>query len=181
MPRITGLEFIRSLKQPPPVIFTTAYPQYALESYEVNALDYLVKPISFDRFLKAAFKAREFYEVRESNRVTGTEQGYFFIKADQKLVKVNYNEILFVEAMQNYIIIHTAAKKLITYLTFRAIEDYLPPDRFLKVHKSYIIAMDKIDSIEGTDIRIGTHYIPISRNLKDEVMERLLGGKFLRR
>ena len=181
MPRITGLEFIRSLKQPPPVIFTTAYPQYALESYEVNALDYLVKPISFDRFLKAAFKAREFYEVRESNRVTGTEQGYFFIKADQKLVKVNYDEILFVEAMQNYIIIHTAAKKLITYLTFRAIEDYLPPDRFLKVHKSYIIAMDKIDSIEGTDIRIGTHYIPISRNLKDEVMERLLGGKFLRR
>jgi DNA-binding LytR/AlgR family response regulator len=181
MPRITGLEFIRSLKQAPPVIFTTAYPQYALESYEVNALDYLVKPISFDRFLKAVLKAREFYEVRESNQAGGTEKGYFFVKADQKLVKVNYEDILFVEAMQNYIIIHTAGKKLITYLTFRAIEDYLPSDSFLKVHKSYIVAMDKIDSIEGTDIRISTHYIPISRNLRDEVMERLLGGKFLKR
>ena len=181
MPKITGLEFIRSLQQPPPVIFTTAYPQYALESYEVNALDYLVKPISFDRFLKAALKAREFYEVRESNQAAGNEKDYFFIKADQKLVRIGYSEILFVEAMQNYIIVHTPSRKLITYLTFRAIQDYLPADRFLKVHKSYIVAMDKIESIEGTDIRIGTHYIPISRNLKEEVMERLLGGKFLMR
>lgn len=179
MPTITGLEFIRSLKLPPPVIFTTAFPNYALESYEVNALDYLVKPISFDRFLKAALKAREFYEVREFNREAGA--AYFFIKADQKLVKLQFTDILFVEALQNYIVIHTKEKKLITYLTFRAMDDYLPPDLFLKVHKSYIVSIDKIDSIEGNDIRIGPHYIPISRNLKEAVMDRLTGGKFLKR
>ncbi len=179
MPTITGLEFIRSLKHPPPVIFTTAFPNYALESYEVNALDYLVKPISFDRFLKAALKAREFYEVRESNRETGGS--YFFIKADQKLVRVQFDDILFVEALQNYIVIHTKEKKLITYLTFRAMDDYLPADLFLKVHKSYIVSVDKIDSIEGNDIRIGQHQIPISRNLKEVVMDRLTGGKFLKR
>ena len=179
MPTITGLEFIRSLRQPPPVIFTTAYPQYALEGYEVNALDYLVKPISFDRFLKAALKAREFYEVRESNR--DADAAYFFIKADQKLVKVQFADILFVEALQNYIVIHTKDKKLISYLTFRAMEDYLPGELFLKVHKSYIVSIGKIDSIEGTDIRIGQHYIPISRNLKEAVMARLTGGRFLKR
>src|SRR5687768_7130342 len=115
MPRMTGLEFIRSLKDPPPVIFTTAYPQYALEGFEVNALDYLVKPISFDRFLKAVLKAKEFYEVRESN--AGGAADYFFIKADNKLVKIFYDDILYAEALQNYVTIHTKEKKFITYLT----------------------------------------------------------------
>ncbi len=181
MPKITGLDFIRTLKDPPPVVFTTAYPQYALEGFEVNALDYLVKPISFDRFLKAALKAREFYEIRESNAVAKTGNEYFFIKADQKLVRINYADILFAEAMQNYVTIHTKEKKYITYLTFRTVEDYLPADRFIRVHKSYIVAADRIDSIDGSDIRIATHYIPISRNLKDEVMEKLLKGKYLKR
>ncbi len=183
MPKITGLEFFRTLQSPPPVIFTTAYPQYALDGFEVNALDYLVKPISFDRFLKAALKAKEFYEIREKNSVIATSQGagYFFIKADNKLVKLDYEEVLFAEALQNYVVIHTAGKKYITYLTFKAVEDYLPGDRFVKTHKSYIVAASKIDSIEGNDIMIGQHHIPISRNLKEEVMEKLLKGKFLKR
>ncbi len=184
MPKINGLEFLRSLKHAPPVIFTTAFPQHALEGFELNALDYLVKPVSFERFLKAVMKAREYYEIRQKNVAAAGETtgpGYFFIKADNKLVKVAYDDILFVEALQNYVTIHTTDKKYITYLTFKSIEEYLPSDQFIKTHKSYIVAASKIESIDGNDIRIGSHHVPISRNLKDEVMEKLLKGKFLKR
>ena len=183
MPKITGLDFFKTLQNPPPVIFTTAYPQYALEGFEVNALDYLVKPISFDRFLKAAMRAKEFYEVREKNSTGSGNQAndHFYIKADNKLVKLEYKDILFVEALQNYVVIHSNDKKYITYLTFKSVEEYLPSSLFIKTHKSYIIAASRIESIEGNDIRIGQHHIPISRNLKDEVMDKLLKGKFLKR
>lgn len=183
MPRITGIEFFKTLQQAPPVIFTTAYPQFALDGFELNALDYLVKPISFDRFLKAALRAKEYFELREKNAANASPEaaGYFFIKADNKLVKIAYDEILFAEALQNYVMIHTKDKKYITYLTFKSVEEYLPPARFVKTHKSFIVAADKIDSIEGNNIRLGNHDIPVSRNLKEEVMERLLNGKFLKR
>ncbi len=181
MPKITGLDFFKTLQNAPPVIFTTAYPQYALEGFEVNALDYLVKPVSFDRFFKAVLKAKEFYEVRDTNRKETESSDYFFIKADNKLVKILFDEVLYVEALQNYVTIHTAARKYMTYLTFKSVEDYLPADKFLKVHKSYIVAASKIDSIEGNDIRIGQQHIPISRNQKDEVMDKLLKNRFLRR
>ena len=184
MPKITGLDFFKTLKNPPAVIFTTAYPQYALDGFEVNALDYLVKPISFDRFLKAALKAKEFYEVRQKNKAEagpGTASEYFFIKADNKLVKILFDDILFVEALQNYVTIHTTTKKYISYLTIKSVEDYLPAGRFIKVHKSYIISAAKVDSIDGNEIRLGQHHIPISRSLKDEVIDKLLKGKFLKR
>ena len=189
MPKITGLDFFKTLKNPPPVIFTTAYPQYALDGFEVNALDYLVKPISFDRFLKAALKAMEFYEVRnepgklsgKTELATGTTAEYFFIKADNKLVKIFLEEILFVEALQNYVTIQTISKKYISYLTIKSVADYLPADRFIKVHKSFIISAARVDSIEGNEIRIDQFHIPISRSLKDEVTEKLLKGKFLKR
>jgi len=185
MPKISGLEFLKTLIHPPPVIFTTAYPQHALEGFELNALDYLVKPVSFERFLKAALKAKEYYEVRQKN-VTGENEttgqnDYFFVKADNKLVKIVFDDILFAEALQNYVTIYTVDKKYITYLTFKSVEEYLPADKFIKTHKSYIVSASKIDSIEGNDIRIGNHYIPVSRNEKEEVMERLLKGKFLKR
>lgn len=182
MPKITGLDFFKTLRHAPPVIFTTAYPQYALEGFEVNALDYLVKPVSFDRFLKAALKAKEYYEVREKNiSETAPTKDYFFIKADNKLVKIAFDDILFAEALQNYVTIHTKEKRYLSYLTFRSVEDYLPADQFIKVHKSYIVAAHKIDSIDGNEVSIGQHHIPISRNLKEEVMEKLLKGKFLKR
>src|SRR5436190_3120689 len=185
MPKISGLDFFKTLKYAPPVIFTTAFPQHALEGFELNALDYLVKPVSFERFLKADLRAKEYYEVRQKNSAEGatgvTTPDYFFIKADGKLVKINYDDILFVEALQNYVVIQTREKKYITYLTFKAVEDYLPSNRFIKTHKSYIISASRVDSIEANDIRIGQHHIPISRNLKDEVMEKLVNGKFLRR
>src|ERR1043166_5241655 len=181
MPKITGLEFFKSLQHAPPVIFTTAYPQYALDGFDLNALDYLVKPISFERFLKAALRAKEYYEIRIHNEETPTEkkEDYFFIKSDNKLVKIFFDEVLFIEALQNYVTIHTADKKYITYLTFKSVEEYLPADRFIKTHKSYIVSASRVDSIEGNEIRIGNHHIPISRNEKEEVMEKLLKGKFL--
>lgn len=181
MPKITGLEFFKTLQNPPPVIFTTAYPQYALEGFEVNALDYLVKPISFERFFKAVLKAKEFYEVRETNHQEANDIDYFFIKVDNKLEKIMFADVLFAEASQNYVLIHTPLKKYMTYLTFKSVEEYLPAKMFLKVHKSYIVATSRIDTIEGNDIRIGQQHIPISRNLKDDVMARLLKGNFLKR
>ena len=185
MPKITGLDFMKTLQKPIPVIFTTAFPQFALDGFELNALDYLVKPISFDRFLKAALKAKEYYEVRQKNdadKIPAAEANdYFFIKADNKLVKISFNDILFIEALQNYVVVHTQEKKLITYLTFKSVEEYLPSTQFIKVHKSFIVSADKVDSIEGNDLRIGQHQIPISRNLKDEVMDKLLKGRFLKR
>jgi DNA-binding LytR/AlgR family response regulator len=183
MPKITGLEFFKTLNEPPPVIFTTAYPQYALEGFEVNALDYLVKPISFDRFLKSVLKVKEYYEVRLKNQGKGTVSftNHFFIKADNKLIKIFFDDVLFVEALQNYVVIQTKDRKYMSYLTFKSVEEYLPASLFIRTHKSFIVAASKIESIEGNDIKIGQHHIPVSRNLKDEVMEKLLKGKFLKR
>jgi len=191
MPKITGLDFFKTLKNPPAVIFTTAYPQYALDGFEVNALDYLVKPISFDRFLKAALKARELYSSKTESGILSENAGeisgaieagtYFFIKADNKLVRILLADILFVEAMQNYVTIYTNSKKYISYLTFKSVEDYLPVSDFIKVHKSFIIAAARVDSIDGNEIRIGDYHIPISRSLKDAVTEKLVGGKYLKR
>jgi len=188
MPKITGLDFVKTLQHPPAVIFTTAYPQYALDGFDVNALDYLVKPISFDRFFKAALKAKQWHEMKNDFQklvsipdTAGNATDYFFIKADNKLVKVLLDDILFAEAMQNYVTIQTTSKKYISYLTIKSVEEYLPGDRFIKVHKSFIIAAARVDSIDGNEIRMGEHHIPISRSLKEEVTDKLLKGKFLKR
>jgi DNA-binding LytR/AlgR family response regulator len=181
MPKITGLDYFKTLQQAPPVIFTTAYPQFALDGFNLNALDYLVKPVSFERFLQAALKAKEYYELRIKNNAVNAPQDYFFIKSDGKLVKIFFDDVLLIEAVQNYVNIYTTDKKYITYLTFKSVEEYLPAHHFIKVHKSYIVATQKVESIEGNDIKIGTHHVPISRNLKDEVMEKLLGNRFLKR
>lgn len=181
MPKMTGLQFFKSLQHPPPVVFTTAYPQFALEGFELNALDYLVKPISFDRFFKAALKAKEYYELRSQNKTTETKADHLFIKVDGKLVRILYDDILFVEAVQNYVNIHTKEKKHLTYLTLHSMEEFLPSEQFIKTHKSYLVALSKIESIDGNCIQIGQHTIPISRTLKEEVMARVMNNRFLKR
>jgi len=183
MPKITGLEFLKTLANPPIVILTTAYPQYAIDGFELNAADYLLKPFSFKRFCKAVIKARGLFESGKCNSLQPliVEADHFFIKTDSKLVKINYSDILYVEALQNYIAVYTINKKYVTYLTLKSLEDSLPPQIFLKVHKSYLVAMTKIESIEGNEILIGQHHIPISRNLKEEVMQRILKGKYFKR
>jgi two-component system, LytTR family, response regulator len=181
MPRMTGLEFLKTLNAPVMVIFTTAYPQFAVEGFELNAVDYLVKPFSFDRFWKAVLKAKaQAASMAGQSSKSGTGE-YFFIKTDNKLTKINYDDILFIEAMQNYVSIHTKEKKYITYLTFKSVEDHLPSAGFLKIHKSYIVSIAKIDSIEGNFVRIGTHELPISRSSKEEVLEKILQNKYLKR
>lgn len=183
MPKITGMEFLKTLVNPALVIFTTAYPQYAVDGFELNAVDYLLKPFSFERFWKAVIKARTLLEAGKGSPLQPliVEAEHFFIKTDNKLVKMNYSDILYVEALQNYIAVHTLSKKFITYLTFKSVEESLPQHIFLKVHKSYLVALSKIESIEGNEIIIGQHHIPISRNMKEGVMERILKGKYLKR
>ena len=176
MPKLTGLDFLKNLRNPPPVIVTTAYPEYALEGFELDVLDYLLKPISFQRFLKAVEKARGYYATHQPEAVD-----HIFIKTGSVLKKIVYDDILFVEALQNYVAIHTKDKKYMVYLTFRSLEENLPPARFLKVHKSYIIQLSKVDAIEGNDILIGAQHIPVSRANRDEIMRRILQGRFLRR
>lgn len=164
------------------VIFTTAYSEYALEGYSLDIIDYLVKPIAFDRFLKAVQKAHDFYLLKQKAEASPSpSQDYFFIKCDLKFEKVKYNEVLYVEAMQNYCIIHTAERKMIAYITLGGLESQLPADRFLKVHKSFLVAVDKITAIDGHEIVIGISRIPVSRNLKDDVMQKIMGNKLFKR
>jgi len=183
MPKMTGIEFFKAMNPAPMVVFTTAYPQYAVDGFDMNAVDYLLKPISFDRFYKAATKARDLVEMRQANiqGLPPASHNYFFVKADNSLVKIMLDDILFIEAVQNYISIHTRTRKYLAYLTFHGIGEWLPSDRFIKTHKSFIVSAEKIDRIEGNDIHIGDQLVPISRNLKDEVMDMLLKGRFLKR
>ena len=188
MPKLTGLDFLKNLRNPPLVILTTAYPQYALESFELDVLDYLLKPISFQRFLKAVEKAKNYYATHQSPAATTSrpsvvteENDHIFVKTGTILKKIFYDDILFAEAQENYVAIHTTDKKYITYLTFKSIEDNLPAARFLKVHKSYIIQLSKVDAIEGNVLIIGQFSIPVSRVNREEIMNKILNGKFLKR
>lgn len=178
MPKLSGVAFLKQLENPPLVIFTTAYTEYAIESYELNVVDYLVKPISFDRFEKAVQKALEYFSFRVKSN---PQAEYFFIKVNQKIEKLFFNEILYVEAMQNYCIIYTRDKKLITYSTLIAMIEKLPAHRFIKVHKSFIVSIDKVNALDGNEIIIGASRIPVSRTLKDEVMTRILGNNLFGR
>lgn len=181
MPKLNGIELLRSLQHPPLVVFTTAYPQYALEGYELDVLDYLVKPISFTRFVKAAMKAKEHIESRAQGTPAAAADDHFFIKTDGRLVKILYTEMLFAEATQNYVTIHTRDKKYMTHLTFKSIEENLPASLFLKVHKSYIVNLSRIDGIDTGGIVIGAHTIPISRANREEILEGILKGKLFKR
>jgi DNA-binding LytR/AlgR family response regulator len=181
MPRMTGMEFLKTLSHPPMVIFTTAYPQYAVEGFEWNAIDYLLKPFSFERFWKAVSKARSMQEVIMQPAPAAEEPDHFFIKSDNKLVKIKYDDILFVEALQNYVAVYTTGKKFITYLTFHQVEAHLPAGRFIRTHKSYMVAAGKVESIEGNEITIGTHHIPISRTEREAVLQQLIQNRLLRR
>lgn len=178
MPQLTGLEFLKLLKQPALTILTTAFPNYALQSFELDVLDYLLKPISFTRFLKACNKAKEYLDLK---RVPNAANDYFFIKADNKIEKIESDKILFIESAENYSIIYTISKKYMTLLTLQSLEGYLNDQMFIRVHRSYIVSLDKIDSIEHDEINISSYKIPISRKNKDEILEQILKNKLLKR
>ncbi len=172
MPEITGLDFIRSLNNPPQVIFTTAYANYAVEGFNLDAVDYLLKPISFDRFLKAVNKAegRLTKDSSESSAGGANEpDDYVFVKTDKKMVKVKYKEIQYVEGLKDYVMIYIEGGRLVTLMTMKSLEAQLPDQMFKRIHKSYIISVDKINAIVGHMVEIdgAEKLIPIGNSYKD--------------
>lgn len=182
MPKVTGIDFLKSLKNPPLTILTTAYPNYALEGYTLDVIDYLVKPITFERFLKASAKALEFFQLKvNAANHTARQADYFFVRCDRKFEKVFFHDVSYVEGLQNYAVIHVPGRKLITYITLTSLESQLPKNQFLKVHKSFLISVPHITAIEGDEIVMEHARIPISRSLRDQVMQQILGNSLFKR
>ena len=176
MPYMTGIELLNSLSNPPKVIITSAYAEYAIKGYDLEVSDYLLKPISFDRFLKAVNKV---YDQLISSQ-TPVVQDYLFVKTSLKLEKIRFNDMRFIEGVENYVAIYTSDGKIITHTTLRTILQKLPPARFVQVHKSYLVNIDKIDSIEGNLLGIGKNKIPLSRTYKETALEIILKNKLLK-
>ncbi|MDA0195350.1 MAG: LytTR family DNA-binding domain-containing protein [Bacteroidetes bacterium] len=182
MPGMSGLQLMKSLSHPPIVIFTTAYRDYAADGFDLNAIDYLVKPFSFERFTQGANKAYEYLLLRKNPELApGTADEFFFVKCDGKFVKIYFDEILFIEGMKDYTIIYRGQEKLIVLVSLKKVEERLPSDSFLRVHKSYIAAKNKIGAIDGNQLKIGSHLIPISKNTRESVISEIVGDKLWRR
>lgn len=178
---MNGIDFLKIKQNLPMVILTTAYPSYALEGYQLDVIDYLLKPITFNRFFQACNKAKEYHQLLNNDRSKNAEDSStrdsFFIKCDSKYEKIYFDEILFVQALQNYVTIHTVNNKYVTLLFLKNVEQYLESDNFIRVHKSYIVSVSKIDRIEKSKIIIGAHQIPMSRNFRSDILEKILGDK----
>jgi DNA-binding LytR/AlgR family response regulator len=182
MPKINGIDFLKNSKTSANVIMTTAYAEYAVEGYGLDVLDYLIKPISFDRFLKACNKAKEMTTLRTNVQIQAKQvDDHFFIKCNHQIEKVFYDDLLYAEAMLNYVMLHTNAKKMMVYVTIKNLEEQLPTNTFIKVHKSFIVNKTKIKSIEGNILDIGNKKITISQSLREKVMDNIVKGKMINR
>ena len=171
MPKLNGIEFVKALANPPLIIFTTAFSEYALEGFELDVVDYLLKPISFPRFLKSVEKAQNYLHAR--NKEVSITQDFFFIKCNGKIEKIILAEVIYIEAMANYVIIHTRQKKYITYLTFSGIVQQLPAHLFVRIHKSFLVAISAIQTIDGNEVITDSMRLPLSKNYRNEVMSRI--------
>jgi DNA-binding LytR/AlgR family response regulator len=179
MPKMNGIDFLKILQKPPIVVITTAYHSYALEGFQLNVLDYLLKPITFERFFKAAAKAKDYQRlltkpVPGDQQNAAPEEDYFFIKCGSKYEKILFEDILYVEGMQNYVNIYTSKGKFVTMLSLKNLEENLDQRSFIRVHKSFIVAINKIDGIEGNEIFLQTSRIHISRNYREQVIGRVV-------
>jgi len=170
MPKVSGLQFLQKMNIESMVILTTAFPQYALEGYELDIIDYLLKPFALSRFLKAVQKAKDFHEMKTRTGST-LQSSYIFIKSDKRIEKIELCDLLYAESVGNYVSVYTDDKKIIAYLTMKSLESQLPADEFIKIHQSYLVNCGKIDAIEGNEIKIGNKSLPISRNYRDLVMK----------
>lgn len=179
MPQLSGLELLRSIKNPPPVILTTAFREYALESFELNVIDYLLKPIPFNRFLKAIEKYESltnpsgYIEPQKINLNDEIKETFIYIKADKKMIRVLLKDILFIEGLKDYVQVHTADKKIITYQTLNYFEEKLPHTHFIRVHRSYIISLSHIQSYSASEIEVAKRSIPIGNTYAKEVLKKL--------
>jgi DNA-binding LytR/AlgR family response regulator len=177
MPQLTGIDFLKTLAKPPMVVFTTAYPNYAIEGFELDALDYLLKPISLERFMKAVNKADELYSLKQNRTeiVEGENNDFFFVKADKKLIKINYDDILYIEGLKDYVIIRSNTGRVITLQTMKSLESKLPATIFKRIHRSYIMNLDHIKAVVGNMIELSekgqVKHIPIGKNYREDLLE----------
>jgi len=182
MPKLNGIDFLKMTQNPPMVIITSAFPSYALEGFQLNVLDYLLKPITFERFFKSATKAKDYHQLVTKSNFSEAQKNessadYFFIKCGSKYEKIHFADILYVQGMQNYVTIYTRKGKYITLLNLKSLETNLDSNSFIRVHKSYIVAIDKIEGIEGNEIFLQSQRIPISRNYREQVIEQVVQNK----
>jgi len=179
MPQLTGIDFLKTLANPPKVIFTTAYANYAIEGFELDAVDYLLKPISLERFMKAANKAVEQIELERRSSASNvtfddSEPEFFFVKADKKLVKVRYDDIIYIEGLKDYVIIRMNEGRVITLQTMKSLEEKLPSSTFQRIHRSYILNVSKLEAIVGNMVEIKEKgkekHLPIGKNYRDTLL-----------
>ncbi|HPR85705.1 MAG TPA: LytTR family DNA-binding domain-containing protein [Prolixibacteraceae bacterium] len=176
MPDLTGIEFVRSLENAPKVIFTTAYEKYALEGFKLNAIDYLLKPFSYEEFLKAVQKARKQTELEAGVPLSIEANNQFlFLKSEYKIRRINFNDILYIEGLKDYIKVYTIGedKPVLSLSSMKALEQKLPEDKFMRVHRSFIVNLERIEVIERSRIVFGKTYIPVSDQYKDKFQEYL--------
>lgn len=181
MPDITGLEFLKSLEKKPLVIFTTAYDQYALEGYNLDVIDYLLKPIPFERLLKAANKAQDIFKAQRLNHANPESAApkinafpdYIFVKSGYDIIKINIADVQFIEGLKDYVKIYLPSQPILTLLNLKTIVEKLPPKKFVRVHRSYIVALDKISAIRKNKIIIGNKEIPIGEHYKEDFFEMI--------
>ncbi len=178
MPRMNGLAFLRSLQKKPHIIITTAYREYAIESFDLNVLDYLIKPIPFERFLKSINKISNLVNLERNKSFDKSfkNEPSIFLKVDKKLMKINLNDILYIESLKDYINVFTTTGNYIVHKTMSSISDELPKDNFLRIHRSYNIAINKIKSIEGNSVEIANKRIPIGRNYLQFAKQKILNN-----
>lgn len=170
MPKISGMNFYKSLLNPPYVIFTTAYPEYAVEGFEVNALDYLLKPFPFERFLKAVNKANE---TISNKKVEINNSNFILLKADKKLHRINVDEISYLESIGDYVKVYYGNNCIIVHETFQNLLNQLPKDKFIRVHKSFAISINKFEIIEGNMIKINEKRIPIGHTYRNDFLNAI--------
>lgn len=173
MPHLTGLDLLKSLRNPPLVVFTTAYGEYALEGYELNVVDYLMKPISFPRFLKAMEKVKD--------RLGPTASDWVFVKTDQRTERLYYHEIRYVEGLQNYVVLHTTKGQHIAHLTLKSLVQQLPTSQFIQPHKSFLVNIQAIEAVEGNQLILSDKNIPIGRTNREHIFEKLVQARLLKR
>jgi len=176
MPDLTGIEFTRSLQEDHKIIFTTAYEKYALEGFKLNAVDYLLKPFSYEEFLKAAGKARKLCELEDRSQPTiETNNQFLFLKSEYKIRRINFNDILYIEGLKDYVKVYINGedKPILSLNSIKSLEQKLPEEKFMRVHRSFIVNLEKIETIERSRIIFGKIYIPVSDQYKDKFQEYL--------
>lgn len=186
MPELSGLEWLKSLHEKPLVVLTTAFRQYAVDGFELDVLDYIVKPVSFERFFKACNKALKKLQHSEPifNRYdenNNSEEKFFFIKDNNKIIKIQFQDILYIKGMKDYVMIHTFSKNYLALISLKKVEQKLPATNFMRIHRSYIVAINKITAIEGTQLKIGNDMIPVSRELQEPVFSVVVNNRLWKR